>query len=894
MRSVTVGVQPLIPRKYATAAFVALVVAGLAGNYCRYEIFFNIQFIFGSIFAMLALQVFGLGPGVLAALLSSSITWQMWNHPYAIVVMTSEVLVVGWLIRRRNLPLVIADALFWLGVGLPLGLLFSFGVMHLAGSNATFAGVKQMLNGIANALAARLIFMAVFSRSRQLLFSLRELVLNLLAAFVLVPALAILTIESRGDLQDTDRGIRRGLVQASDRATRSLNRWLDGHLSLVGLLADMAAWNTLPAMQRSLDKVRTSDQDFQRLGLLDAEAMTVAFSPLADAFGQPGIGRSYADRPFIPLLKKAVKPMLSEVVMARFGPSQPMVTLLAPVRVNGEYAGYVAGILELKGIREILGVVSGGNGTLYTLLDRNGRVIVTNRPELKPMDEFRRGSGDALALDDGVVMWVSSSRKNVPLSDRWRNSFYIKEAGVGSFSEWRLVLEQPIAPFQKLLYEQYAELLMWVLALLLAALAVGQFSSRKIVASLDQLSALSTDLPNKLAGGAGIARVESATVETGRLFENFKSMAGALSLKFAEIRELNAALETTVAERTRALQEREERYRRLTENAQDLIYRYEVAPQRGFTYVNPAATAITGFTPEEHYADPDLGFKIVHPDDIPLLQAALSKPQPPGTSLTLRWVRKDGRPIWTEQRNVPVFDGAGQLIALEGIARDITERKRAEEKIAGSLREKEVLLKEIHHRVKNNMQVIYSLLNLQAQGIADGAVRAMFEESRDRVNSMALIHENLYRSQDLAHIDFKAYLQSLVQGIASTYKRREIAVSVAMESMALDVNAGIPCGLIVNELVANSFKHAFPDGRTGTIRVGMRRNAAGECVLSVVDDGIGLPADMDFRSTASLGLQLVNVLAGQIRGKLELTRDAGTGFSVTFPAPAQEGAVRDG
>ncbi len=234
-----------------------------------------------------------------------------------------------------------------------------------------------------------------------------------------------------------------------------------------------------------------------------------------------------------------------------------------------------------------------------------------------------------------------------------------------------------------------------------------------------------------------------------------------------------------------------------------------------------------------------------------------------------------------------------QSIELSGqtffhaIWRDITQFKQAEEQIKRALTEKEVLLKEIHHRVKNNMQVIYSLLNLQATGIEDKAVRAMFEDARNRVKSIALIHEKLYQSRDLAHINFKEYLKNLIQGIAETYKRHDIIFSVDMEPVSLDVNVGIPCGLIVNELVSNSLKHAFPDGRKGTIKVAININSKGNNVLTVADNGVGFPENADFRNTTSLGLQLVNVLSAQIQGTVKLTQTEGTEFSITFPGTTE-------
>ncbi len=217
------------------------------------------------------------------------------------------------------------------------------------------------------------------------------------------------------------------------------------------------------------------------------------------------------------------------------------------------------------------------------------------------------------------------------------------------------------------------------------------------------------------------------------------------------------------------------------------------------------------------------------------------------------------------------------------LSNDIVERKRIEDQISRSLKEKEVLLKEIHHRVKNNMQVVSSLLNLQAHGIADATMRAVFADARNRVSTMALIHEKLYKSPDLAHINFNEYLQSLVAGIADTYHRNEVAVSVDTEMVALDVSVGIPCGLIVNELVSNCLKYAFPAGRKGTIKIGIHKDSQGNNVLSVADDGIGFPEAVDFRKTTSLGLQLVNILTDQIHGTVELVKEEGTTFRITFP-----------
>ncbi len=206
--------------------------------------------------------------------------------------------------------------------------------------------------------------------------------------------------------------------------------------------------------------------------------------------------------------------------------------------------------------------------------------------------------------------------------------------------------------------------------------------------------------------------------------------------------------------------------------------------------------------------------------------------------------------------------------------------KRLEE----SVKEKEVLLKEIHHRVKNNMQVISSLLNLQSAYIKDETLREMFEEAQNRIRSMSLIHEKLYQSKELAHINFKEYIKALTTDLVRSFgaNRGKIAIVINVEDISLDIDTAIPCGLIINELVSNSLKHGFPDGRKGEIVVALGR-VEGGIELRVADNGVGIPEGVEIKKTRSLGLRLVTILAeDQLQGGIELERDGGTDFRITF------------
>jgi two-component sensor histidine kinase len=220
---------------------------------------------------------------------------------------------------------------------------------------------------------------------------------------------------------------------------------------------------------------------------------------------------------------------------------------------------------------------------------------------------------------------------------------------------------------------------------------------------------------------------------------------------------------------------------------------------------------------------------------------------------------------------------------------EIGERTQAEVRIAASLQEKEVLLREIHHRVKNNLQVISSLLRLQAESITEPMTRALFQEGQDRVRSMALVHEKLYQSADLAQIDFGEYVRHLVAHLLLSYQGKDQAVALQIDAgvVLLGVNVAVPCGLILNELVTNALKHAFPDGRPGEIRVALQIDQATPQgilgILEVCDNGVGLPAHMDVAQTESLGLYLVHRLAIQLEGRLEVHNRNGTSFRLSFP-----------
>ena len=239
----------------------------------------------------------------------------------------------------------------------------------------------------------------------------------------------------------------------------------------------------------------------------------------------------------------------------------------------------------------------------------------------------------------------------------------------------------------------------------------------------------------------------------------------------------------------------------------------------------------------------------------------------------------DGRRLHARRKNgdeFPVEIGLSPIESSEGTNTlaavfDITSRQLQQVATERALAEKEVMLKEIHHRVKNNLQVISSLLQLQAGYIEDEQARQVFEASQGRIRSMALVHEKLYQAADLAHIDFGEYLRDLLSGLGGSYgaKASAVRIDAHIEPVQLDVDRAIPAGLVVNELVSNAFKHGFPGHRTGCIQVGLRGGGTLPVEITVCDDGVGWPAGFDPSQSTSLGLRLVHILAKQLQGELQ-------------------------
>ena len=352
-----------------------------------------------------------------------------------------------------------------------------------------------------------------------------------------------------------------------------------------------------------------------------------------------------------------------------------------------------------------------------------------------------------------------------------------------------------------------------------------------------------------------------------------------LRARVAELEATQRQQRQTVDELRRLTADSETRFRNVFEYSNDTILLLDLDLDE-ILDVNARGCRIFGYTHRELQALP---ISTIFPGDMARLQAFALSVVEDGYG----WIDEVGCQTRTGEAftaevsasEVPLGSERACILVL---LRDVTQRKAADAEIRASLLEKDVMLREIHHRVKNNLQVVTSLFDLQASRSQSPSVQAMLRECRNRVRSMSAIHESLYRAHDLSRVDFRRYVTQLAEELVRSFgAATRVALQIDMDDVVLDVDQAIPCGLVVNDLLSNALKYAYPNEAQGRLIVQV--TVADELTLRIADDGVGLPPDIDIAESPSLGLRLVHSLVGQLQGRIEVQRTAGTAFITRFP-----------
>lgn len=355
----------------------------------------------------------------------------------------------------------------------------------------------------------------------------------------------------------------------------------------------------------------------------------------------------------------------------------------------------------------------------------------------------------------------------------------------------------------------------------------------------------------------------------------------------AQLEKINLSLTNEIVERERAeyaLRESENLFRELAENIRDVFYIYDPF-ENIITYASPATQEIWGITKTELYNDYSVWINSIYEEDKERVLSSFKNLKTTGkVDEQYRIVKPDNTLRWVRLRTFPIKDKEDKIIRIAGIAEDITEKKYSEEKLQNSLAEKEILIREIHHRVKNNLQIVSSLLNLQSSYIKDKETLEVFRESKNRIKFMALIHEKLYGPKDFVKINFSEYIEELTAYLFSAYSfsSGDISLKIDIDNIYLNMDTAITLGLITNELISNSLKYAFDKNKKGEIYIKLFLTPDNTYTLIIKDNGKGLPENYDINKSDTLGLQLVQMFMKQVDGKISYKNNNGAEFTINF------------
>ena len=476
-------------------ALALLILAGFLGNYFTIPLFFGADFLFGSMAVLLVLYFYGLGWGMVAAVITHSYTYFLWGHPYGFLNFTCEALFVGIFLKRGRGNLLGLVGLFWLLVGMPLAWIEHGLVMHMGTVSTAFIMLKQAINGVFNAMLVSLAIcylpLGRFFQRLQLppKVTLRESLFNLLVMMVLLPALLLTMLESKHEKERLETGAMSELQSLSANVQFHLRSWYQLHLQGVQELAVLAGQSAMipsAQLQHDTEVLNHSFPDFRTMHVENAEGRSIAFDPRTNERGESTLGLDFSGRAWFQEVKAKQQPLVSEVFVGHLAIFSPIVNLCVPVFRENHWLGCATGTLDLKRVQEMLRPYRSDKGAILTLTDPQGRIIASTAPERTPMQLWdRKKTGVLQPLEALMYLWQPDDKK-LPSMSRWKESFYVQETLMGPELPWKLTAEVPVAPLQSVLYTIYVKNLAVMACLTTLALLLSLMVSGGLTRPLDK------------------------------------------------------------------------------------------------------------------------------------------------------------------------------------------------------------------------------------------------------------------------------------------------------------------------------------------------------------------------------------------------------------------------
>jgi signal transduction histidine kinase len=557
------------------ALFCLLLSAAIAGNYFSVPLIFGVDFLFGSIAVILVLYLYGTAWGVVTAALATVHTYFFWEHPYAIILFTSEALFLGLARRRIHRNFICLDAAFWLILGAPLVWLCYSVLMDIGITGSLVVLLKQSLNGIYNAAVASLVIFGLPLRRWAKLpehdgsIPLGQILSSVLASFVLFPAFLFMVVNARQEIAEIEAEVKTRLIASSSDVVRGVVAWQEQYMQAVEQAARIAAKIGIARsreLQHDLEVIQGSFPDFHNIYVADEAGTAVAFYPPVNRYGESTIGKNFADRDYFSKLKASKRPVISDVFMGRAFAFTPIVGFTVPIVENERFRGFALGAVNLEELSALLKHNRTGADLRLTLSDNQGRIVASTDDRRQPLQPVAPQTGVQLTALENSIYHAFPDRRDLPATTRWRQSHYIREMPIGSGIPWTLTAVIPAQPYIDQLQQSYIRILAITLGLSILGLMLSQLLSRLMTEPLSRIAMLTAELPERLNFGGSDSWPKTRVREISHLVSNFKAMAVVLARNFAalassknrleeqarDLTHLNQALRQEVADRKQA------------------------------------------------------------------------------------------------------------------------------------------------------------------------------------------------------------------------------------------------------------------------------------------------------------------------------------------------------
>ena len=753
-----------MPQPLIKSLLIAIILSllGIAGNTLALPISFGVAFIFGSIFSVIAVNRLGTWLGVGVALIASSYTFVLWNHPYAIIIFTAEILWMGLALKRGRSNLLLIDSLYWLLLGCPLVALFYGGIMDLGLQHTVIIILKQALNGMFNTLIAwiGLSLLPRLSWKTPRLYHqpipYNQVIFQVAAAFLMIPALGILLFLTRREVSATQTRMLDDIQLESQFTAHSISKWISDYTNATRVIAELGNNHPLHPSDELQDELKTIHQLFplfHTVILADGMATNIVCDPPVNEKGESTIGINLSDRAWFKEMSSTLHPTISDVFTGQATIFAPIFVISTPIVNNGQLSHYGVGAINLNKLQQLLEQSSHYQKISCTILDRHDKVVVSTNRSRQPLDALQQTTGQIISVSDTTNLWLPGIQKNISIMDSWKGAYYFSRLPIPG-TPWTLLVEASVAPMQSYFYDSTIWGLSIVMAFLVVMITLAALISRYLTDPIQALARISQNLPAKIAGHEDISWPRSNFIELQGLIDNFRHSATIIDNNLTTISAHNAELEKTVHARTAALED--ERQRLASIIVATNVGTWEWNVQTGEIFFNERWASMLGYRLEElRPVSIQTWLQLVHPEDL-LISDSLLQQHFTGVldyhDHECRLRHQDGHWVWVRTRGKVILHTVdGKPLMMSGTHTDISVRKQAEEVLGEKSRQLESLFRNLEQRVNEevvlrlqNEQILIQQSKLAAMGEMLGAIAHQW---RQPLNSLGLIIQNLQEAQ---------------------------------------------------------------------------------------------------------------------------------------------------